>query len=101
MSSPSQGSTKPCRTCMQGLAEHPMSLTHKGQPALLHPKLCLAMLGAPNHPMEGTGMCLRGCRDRDSVCRVGVTFIKHSCPYAFLAGKSRGGWREFATCVRN
>lgn len=91
--------------CMQDLlrASH---ITHAQGPASLASlKTALPCWRLPAIPWRGGcpflgDVPLQG-HSTQCLSRVGVTFVKHSCPYAFLAGKSGGGWREFATCVRN
>lgn len=56
-----KGAPDPEGPAHRAFSEHPTSLTHKGQPASLHHRLCLAMLDAPSHPMEGTMPFPRGC----------------------------------------
>lgn len=75
------------------------------QPASLDCRPCLATLEAPSH---ATGMprptcCVLRHGQGQGSQRPGVevTSVERSRPNAFLAGEFGGGWRAFATCVRN
>lgn len=67
-----------------------MSLTHKGQPASLHPSLPCHVGGSQlSHGgdravPEGLSHC------RDSVYRVGVTFVKHMPSWLVNLGEGGG-----------